>query len=400
METRGTKNAAESLSFDGALIVGGGYAGLHAATALQRADVPVSVLDADSTHGFITRLASVAAGSAPEGDAFAPFRELGFSVAQQRVHRVDDGRVTLDDDTVIEASSVIIATGSVAAKPPVPGIEHAETLRTTADALALRRKVAAAEEVLIVGGGATGVQLAGEVALANQDTRVRLVEEASVLLASYGRRLGLDAWGTLTGRGVLMHLGQRVERIDSSGLVLESGRRLDGLVVWAGGFRSVGTVFGDHLPLSDGRIDVGSDLRVRGWKRTFAAGDVAAHLDGSGDVLPMSAQIAVQAGTGAGQNASRLFRGRPARPVALRQRGWVLDLGGGRGVADLGGVELVGPLLGRLAPVVHTAIDVKNLLEIGGLGGLRFLPGAHRPRAEATPLPARGHTRKHLTAVA
>ncbi len=390
----------KTMSFDGVVVVGGGYAGLHAATALQRADVPVSVVDAVATHGFITRLASVAAGGAPEGDAFAPFRDLGFSVTQERVRRVDDGRVTLEDGTAIDASSVIVAAGSVAAKPQVPGIEHAATLRTTADALALRRMVAAAEAVLIVGGGATGVQLAGEISLANPGTRVRLVEEAPTLLASYGRRLGRDAWATLTRRGVLMHLGQRVERIDSSGLRLESGRRLDGLVVWAGGFRSVGTVFGDHLPLRDGRIDVGSDLRVRGWKRTFAAGDVAAHLDGNGDVLPMSAQIAVQAGTGAGENASRLFRGRRARPVALQQRGWVLDLGGGRGVAHLGVVELVGPLLGRLAPALHTAIDVKNLLEIGGLGGLRFLPGAHRPTAEAAPLPVRGKARKHLTAVA
>ncbi len=387
-------------TFDGVVVVGGGYAGLHAATALERAGVPVSVFDIDAAHGFITRLASVAAGQAPEGDAFAPFQELGFSVAQQRVRRVDDGRVTLDDDTVIEASSVVVAAGSVAAKPPVPGIEHASTLRTTSDALDLRRRVSDADEVVIVGGGATGVQLAGEISLANPGTRVRLVEEASTLLSAYGRRLGLDAWGTLTRRGVLMHLGQRVERIDPSGLVLASGRRLDGLVVWAGGFRSVGTVFGDHLPLRDGRIEVGRDLRVSGWKRTFAAGDVAAHLEGSGDVLPMSAQIAVQAGTGAGENAARLFRGRPARPVALAQRGWVLDLGGGRGVAALGPVQLVGPLLGRLAPVLHTAIDVKNLLEIGGLGGLRFVPGAHRPKAEATPMPVRGAAEKRLTAAA
>ena len=184
-----------------------------------------------------------------------------------------------------------------------------------------------------------------------------------------------------------MHLGQRVDRIDPAGLVLNSGRRLDGLVVWVGGFRSVGPVVGGHHPLHDGRIAVDSDLRVRGWKRTFAAGDVAAHLDDQGQVLPMSAQIAVQAGTGAAENAARLYRGRPTRPVALKQRGWVLDLGGGRGVADLGGIELVGPLLGRLAPVLHTAIDVKNLLEIGGLGGLRFLPGTHRPRTDTTPLP-------------
>lgn len=382
----------QTMSFDGVLIAGGGYAGLHAARAVHRAGLPVSVVAADPTHGFITRLAAVAAGSAPEGDAFAPFRELGFSVAQERVRRVDDGEVVLEDGTVIEASSVIVAAGSVAAKPPIPGIEHAASLRTTADALALRRTLASAAEVVIVGGGATGVQLAGEISLAHPGTMVRLVDEEQTLLASFGRRVGLDAWRTLSRRGVRLHLAQRVDRIDASGLVLESGRRLEGVVVWAGGFRSAGTVFGSHLPLRDGRIEVGSDLRVRDWQRTFAAGDVAAHTDDRGDLMPMSAQIAVQAGTGAGQNATRLARGRPTRTISLQQRGWVLDLGGGRGVADLGPVELVGPVLGRLAPVLHTAIDVKNLLEISGVGGLRFLPGAHRPRAEATPVPMRNET--------
>lgn len=76
----------------------------------------------------------------------------------------------------------------------------------------------------------------------------------------------------------------------------------------------------------------------------------------------------------------------------------MLDLGGGRGVADLGAVELVGPVLGRLAPVLHAAIDVKNLLEVGGVGGLRFLPGVHRPRAEATPLTPRGDTGERVAA--
>ena len=388
----------KTMSFEGTLIVGGGYAGLHAATALDRAGVPTSLIDADPAHGFITRLAAVAAGTAPEGDAFAPFRELGFSVVQGRVRRVDDGRVTLDDGAEIEASSVIVAAGSVAARPPVPGIEHAASLRTTSDARTLRQKLASANEVVVVGGGATGVQLAGEIALGRPGTTVRLVEEAPRLLGSYGRGVGMDAWRTLARRGVRIHLRQRVERIDAAGLDLASGRRLDGLVVWAGGFRAAGTVFGDHVPLRDGRIDVTSDLRVRGWKRTFAAGDVAAHTDRSGDVTPMSAQIAVQAGTGAGENASRLFRGRPTRAVELKQRGWVLDLGGGRGVADLGSVELTGPVLGRLAPILHSAVDVKNLLEIGGLGGLRFLPGVHRPRVEPTPLPSRGEARKQVVA--
>lgn len=386
------------MSLDGVLIVGGGYAGLHAGTALHRAGVPTSVIDPDAAHGFITRLAAVAGGTAPAGDAFAPFRDLGFSLVQERVDRVDDGSVTLADGTVIEASSVIVAAGSLAANPPVPGIEHARALRTAADALSLRRSLRSATEIVIVGGGATGAQLAGAVSVAHPGTAVGIVEEGPRLLGGYGRRVGLDAQRTLAGRGVRLHLSQRVERIEPDGLVLASGRRLRGLVVWAGGFRPAGTIFGDHLPLRDGRIEVDAVLRVRDWRRTFAAGDVAAHTDRQGELMPMSAQIAVQAGTGAGRNAARLFEGRPPRPIALTQRGWVIDLGGGRGVADLGPVELVGPVLGRLAPVLHSAIDVKNVLEIGGLGGLRFLPGMHRPSAAVRALTPRPDREDELAA--
>lgn len=122
------------------------------------------------------------------------------------------------------------------------------------------------------------------------------------------------------------------------------GEAIEGLPFWAAGFTARADDFGFPVDGS-GRIDVDQFLRVRGWDRTFAAGDVAAHRDGQGREMAMSAQIAVQAGDIAGRNALRLLRGDTLDRARLSHRGWVLDL------------------------------DVKLLIETRGLGGLADVPG-------------------------
>lgn len=135
--------------------------------------------------------------------------------------------------------------------------------------------------------------------------------------------------------------------------------------MWAGGDRPCAT-FG--LPTDDaGAIRVGDDLVVVDRRRVFAAGDAVRHVDRSGDLLPPSAQVATQAGAAAGVNAVRLVAGRPTRFVDLVHQGWVLDLGGRRGLADLVGVPLADPFADLIPPLLHTAIDTKHLLEIGGV---------------------------------
>lgn len=365
-------------SFDGVIVVGGGYAGLHAASAVQRANVPVRVVDPSPTHDFITRLASVAGGSAPAHDAAVPFVALGRSVESAVVRRVGDGVVTLDDGRVVEAAAVIIAAGSKPASAPIPGLAHARTLRTAVEASELRADVDGADAVIVVGGGATGVQLAGAISAAHPRIAVTVVERDQRLLAGMAPVLGHHAAHILVQRGVTLRLATNVTEVDDSGAMLDSGLRVDGLVVWAGGFSSAGVTLGENLSTRDGRIEVDPELRVLGWRRTFAAGDVAAHRDRSGRPLPMSAQIAVQAGTGAGQNAARVAKRRTTHQIWMAQRGWVMDLGGGRGVADLDGLTIASSGLDRLAPLLHLAIDAENLVEIGGLGALRWLPGLPR----------------------
>lgn len=361
---------------DGVLVVGGGYAGVHAAVAAGGGDVPVTVLDPVGTCDFVTRLAAVAGGTAPLRDAAAPLDALVGDVRIGCVASVADGAVELDDGTRLTADAVVVTAGAVPLTPDIPGLERALTLRSSADALDIRSSLDSTERLVVVGGGATGVQLAGAAAAANPTLGVTLVEMTDRLLASMDPPIGRNAARLLEERGVELLLEREVAEVDAAGVVLDDGHRVDGVVVWAAGFDARADELGLDVH-EDGRILVTDELLVAGCERTFAAGDVARHLDGDGAPLPMAAQVAVQAGEHAGRNAARLVRGEPLRPAKLTHRGWVLDLGGGRGLAQVGPVHLAGPVLDRIPPLLHLFIDLKNLADVGGLRAV----ATHRPGA-------------------
>lgn len=365
--------ATRNMTHDGVVIIGGGYAGVHAARSVRSMGRAACIVDPTGRHDFVTRLAAVAGGTAPESDASASLDGFADEVIVASVVAVRDGEVDLDDGTTLTADAVIVTAGAVPVQPPIDGIEHGRPLRTEADALALRSEIEAADGVVIVGGGATGVQLAGAVAATHRGIQITLVDSSDRLLAGMGEASGRDAERILRDRGVEVVLGSAVESIDEGGLVVD-GDHIAGVPVWAAGFESRADRFG--LPVNDaGSVLVDRFLRVEGWAATFAAGDVAAHTDSSGDALPMSAQIAVQAGEVAGRNAVRMLRGDTLDRARLSQSGWVLDLGGKRGLAELGGVSITAPFLDLVPPLLHWAIDLKHLIETRGVAGLSDRPG-------------------------
>ena len=357
---------------DGVLVVGGGYAGVHAARSVVRAGRRAFIIDPTGRHDFVTRLAAVAGGTAPERDASVPLSDFSDDVIVGSMSSIVDGAVTLDDGRTFTADAVIVTAGAVPIAPPIDGLDLALPLRTADDALRLRAAIDAASSVVIVGGGATGVQLAGATAATHPGVAVTLVDGSDALLAGFGDAVGADAERILRDRGVDIRLGSSVDEIGERSVSV-GGETIEGLPVWAAGFSARADDFGFPVDQS-GRIDVDRFLRVQGWDRTFAAGDVAAHRDGQGREMAMSAQIAVQAGDIAGRNALRLLRGDTLDRARLSHRGWVLDLGGFRGLAEIGPVTLSAPFLDLVPPVLHWAIDVKHLIETRGLGGLSDVP--------------------------
>ena len=357
---------------DGVLVVGGGYAGVHAARSVIRAGRRAFIVDPTGEHDFVTRLAAVAGGTASSKDASVPLSDFSSDLIVGSVTAVDDGAITLDGGRVVTADAVIVTAGSVPTSAPIPGIEHAATLRTADDALDLRDRIAAADSVVIIGGGATGVQLAGTTSARHRHTAVTLIEADDGLLAAMGSSIGDGAARILRDRGVRLVLGSGVSEIGTTAALVD-GEWIDGLVVWAAGFTPRAAALG--LPVTEsGRVDVDDTLLVHGWERTFAAGDIAGHRDTSGEELAMSAQIAVQAGDVAGRNAARLLSGEALHSAALEHRGWVLDLGGNRGLAEFGPLSFSTPFLDLIPPLLHWGIDVKHLLDTRGLDGLNDRP--------------------------
>ncbi len=364
------KNTAKPEQIDGVLIIGGGYAGLHAAAAVQHAGIPVTVVDRTGRHDYVTRLAAVAGGTGTLDDASSPVRSFVDRVIEGTVAKVHDGSATLEDGRILQAEAVIVTAGSSSSRPPIEGIGNAHALRSAEDAIKLRSLIAGANSLVIIGGGATGVQLAGAVAIAHPSICVHLIEGSARLLGAMPPELGAGAQRILTGRNVNVYLGSNVDEITESGAVCKGGL-LEGLVVWAGGSEAPGQQFG--LPAAEnGRILLDPTLRVEGYKRTFAAGDTALHRRIDGEPLPMSAQIAVRAGAAAGQNAVRLLKGEEPESVDLRQLGWVLDLGGRRGLAQVGSLNLSQGGVDLIPPLLHEVIDLMGLIETGGFTALRF----------------------------
>ncbi len=365
------------------VIVGAGYAGMHAARAARDAGADVVLVDPDGHHDLLPRLATVASGASPIGDAWAEVTDLlrGVEVVRERVVGIDRAtrEVALASGEVLTCDALVLTTGATAQT----GDEDGLPLRTAADALRIRAALEGAERLIVVGAGATGVQLAGSAASTRPSLDVHLFERDPRVLPDAPRSLSRRAAAILRRRGVVTHLSTEVEVLEH-GIRFEDGERLDGVVVWAIGWEARGSDLLVGAPTIDGRLALDRFLRLASSDSIFAAGDVARHRDVFGRPLGMSAQIALQAGKAAGSNAVRAARGEALRPVRLFELGRVVDLGGGRGVATVGPLRFDAPVTDRLVPLLHGAVDVRHLYELGGLMAvLDHAPGRHEPTAAA-----------------
>lgn len=354
------------------LVVGGGYAGVMAARTAADHHARVTLVDRDGHHDFLPRLATVAAGVGPESDARAPLTALlhRIDVVPQAAAAVDvaDRVVTTADGASLHYDALVVAVGAQARPPAIPGLAaHGWTLRSAEDAVRLRHRIADATRLVVAGAGSTGTQLAAEVAAARPDVSVTLIEVTDRILPSLPAAMACRAEAVLRHRGVQVRTGVGLAEVTGNAAVLDDGSSLVGVVVWAGAYDSAGTALLPGAETLDGRVVVDRCTQVPAHGPTFAAGDIAAHRGTGGRLLPQTAQVAVRAGSLAGANAVRVAEGRRARPGTLRQIGWVVPLGGGEAVAQVGPVVLADPLTSRLAPLLHDLIDVRHLFTVGGL---------------------------------
>ena len=362
------------------MIVGAGLGGVAAERALRHHPVDVTVVDAHNYSTFQPLLFEAAVGVIVPEDVVRPVRsflgrsrQAAFRLAE--VVGIDWSRrqVLLADGDELPFDYLILAPGVVAQVGSVRGAAaHAVPLKTVIDATRVRNSILRSFEeaathpdragpgattIAMVGGGATGVELAGYLSdvlfrslvkdypqISPGRMRLIVLELGDRLLAGFDPRLSRYAEAALRSRGVDVRLHTAVRCVDAEGLTLENGERIPATtVVWAGGVSPPRWLAEAGLPIERGRVVVGSDLRLADHPETFVIGDAAAVRTSSGELRPQVAQVAVQGGRHAARQIARLIAGRPTRRFRYFDKGAMAMVGVYAAVVQSGRIRLTGP---------------------------------------------------------
>jgi len=359
------------------VIVGAGFAGLSAVSSLRKAGIAVTIIDRNLYSTFQPLLYQVATGGLNPGDVSYPVG--GFTARRSARYLRGDlaaidvkaRRVRLEDGREVGYDYLILATGVAANYFGVPGAEeNTFGLYTRADAIVLRDHIMNGFErlsadpdgtrefaVTVVGGGATGVELAGTLAELRGDViratfpdvdpgrlHVTLIEMAPQLLMPFHPKLRDYTRRQLADRGVDIRISTRIREVAPDRVLLADGTELPSdLTVWAAGVAAPDAVKAWGLPQgAGGRLLVDPDLRVHDTDRIFAAGDIA--ID-SENPSPQLAQPALQEGTHAAEQVLRLERGEPTQPFAYHDKGIMATIGRRSAVVQLArGARITGTL--------------------------------------------------------
>lgn len=362
------------------LIIGGGFGGLSAAKILGGAPVRVTLLDRRNHHLFQPLLYQVATATLSPGDIASPIRWIlrrhrNVRVLLGEAVRVDVAarKVVLEDGFSLDYDYLIVATGaSHAYFGHDEWARHAPGLKTLEDALDVRRRVLVAFEraeretdlarqqelltFVIVGGGPTGVELAGALAEIARQTlrdefrsidparaRIVLVEAGPTILPAFADDLRDAARASLRRLGIEVRENTRVTGIDAGGVDLEGVPLSAGTVLWAAGVAASPLVASLGAPLDNaGRVLVEADLSVPGHPEVFVVGDAASFLHQTGKPLPGVAQVAMQQAAHAAHIVLRRVGNRPGAAFRYRDKGSMATIGRGSAVADLGWIRFSG----------------------------------------------------------
>jgi NADH dehydrogenase len=381
------------------VIVGCGFGGLWAAQALKRARVDLTVIDRTNHHLFTPLLYQVATAGLSAPSVAGPIRHIlarqrNTTVLYGEVRTLEPARrtVVMENAEEIGYDYLILAAGTTHSyfghddwAPYAPG------LKTLEDAIEIRRRVLLAFEhaererdpvkraawltFVVVGGGATGVELAGTFAEIARHTlrgefrridphtaRVVLVEGTGRVLPPYPPELSAKAQLALERLGVTVWPGRLVTGIDAEGVSLGEERLAAKTVIWAAGVKSspLGAALGAPLDRA-GRVQVSPDLSVPGHAEIFVAGDLAA-VDG----VPGIAPAAKQMGRHAARNVIRRINGEPTVEFTYRDYGQLATIGRNAAVVTIGRLKLSGfaAWLVWLVAHIYFLINFRNRLVV------------------------------------
>ena len=383
------------------VIVGGGFGGLRAALALRRAPVTVTLIDKRNHHLFQPLLYQVAtAGLSPANIAY-PIRSI--------VRRNRNTHVLLDDVTAVDLVGRTVTTS----QGPIPydflilaaGADNsyfghdqwskfALGLKSLENALDIRRRILLAFELaereeneaargvlltfVVIGGGPTGVELAGAIAeIARQvmvtdfrsidprESRIVLVEAGPRILPTFDEKLAAKAAAALNRRGVEIFTSKPVKDIEHELVQLQDSAIAARTIIWAAGVAPSKLARSLDAELDRaGRVKVGSDLTIPGHREAFVIGDLASCVDVEGRTMPGLAPVALQQGTAVAGNIRRAIEGRPYRQFRYVDKGMLATVGRAYAIAQFDGIKLSGFIAWIVWTFVHIAylIGFRNRL--------------------------------------
>ncbi len=375
------------------VIVGAGFGGLSAARALVGRPVEVTIVDQRNFHTFQPLLYEVATAGLEAGDVAYPVRAI-FGRSRNVTFRFgtvtgvdwEAHLVNLVDGDPLPFDSVIVASGATARFFGIPGAsDHTFPLYTLSDARALRDHIlrrledadrdpgadaAGSLTFVVVGGGPTGVEVAGALAelldvavrhdgfkFPRSAGRIILVDGLDRLLTPFQPSAAAYAARTLEGRGIELKLGHMVRSVSGSCVTLDDGSEIPThTVVWAGGVSVEDTVAAtlDQPAGPNGRLLVEADLSLPGRQDAYAIGDAAAVPWGPGPrhhdaICPQLAQVAIQSGKHAAGQILNRVEGRPTRAFRYRDKGIMATIGRRAAITEFPRGLVVRGTLGWLA---------------------------------------------------
>ena len=360
------------------VIVGGGFAGLSAARALARYPVRITLVDRKNHHTFQPLLYQVATAGLSPGEIAAPIRWIlrgrrNVEVLMEEVRDFDlVRRVVITSEQEIAYHYLIVAAGASHAyfghddwEPLAPG------LKTIENALEIRRRVLLAFELaerqaahgqaptlnfVVVGGGPTGVELAGTLAeisrhvLAHEfrkidprATHIILLEGGPRVLPAYAEDLSRSAERQLRALGVEVRTSAMVTAVEPGGICIGTAHLPSAVTLWAAGVAAspLGKNLGVPIDRA-GRVLVQPDLSIPGHREVFAIGDLAALHDERGNMLPGVAPVAIQEGKFVAQTIARELEAEPRQNFHYVDKGSLATIGRAAAVAQFGRIHISG----------------------------------------------------------
>lgn len=375
------------------VVIGGGFGGLEAVRALRKAPVDITLIDRHAYNTFQPLLYQVATAGLNPGDITYFLRSISARQSNVRFRKGEvvgldpkQQSLSLDTGETLTYDYLVIASGVTTNWFGIPGAEkYAHPLYTRRESLAVRDRMfafleqAAAMEtdrdlrIVVVGGGATGVEMAGALAemrnqglgkvypeLDSKRIHITLIEMADRLLMPFDPKLSRYTARQLAKRGVDLRLSTAVSEVRESSVVIKDDGEISAhLVIWAAGIKAPDSVATWGLPQGKGgRIVVGPDLKADEFDNVYAVGDIAV----TPAPLPQVAQPALQGGRHAGRQIAARIAGdekKIGRPFHYRDKGILATIGRSAAVAEISHVP---KLTGFIAWMIWLFVHIISLL--------------------------------------